>query len=188
MTYSILLALYGAGYWFLGPDLGIGLDLFGVSIALWIISEILHRWWSPRPPGRVRSCGVCRCGRVWPEPRRNVGRTGRQLVGGSLSGCRVCLPSSPRSGRRTYTPWYWVGVASFLAAYSIWLTGTATSPSCRPDSLLQAHADSWHLMTAVATYCFFRFLRTERAVGSGRANSSIWQTLKAFQYPYLRRS
>jgi predicted membrane channel-forming protein YqfA (hemolysin III family) len=72
------------------------------------------------------------------------------------------LARRPPPGRRTYTPWYWLGVASFLVAYSIWLTGTDTSTTCRPDSLFQAHA-IWHLLTALATYCFFRFFRTERS-------------------------
>jgi len=45
-TYGVLLVAYAVGYWFLGPDLGIGLDLFGLSIALWIISETVYRWHS----------------------------------------------------------------------------------------------------------------------------------------------
>ena len=68
-------------------------------------------------------------------------------------------------GRRTYTPWFWAGVASFLIAYAIWLTGTADHPWCRPDSLVQAHA-IWHMLSAVATWCFFIFFRTEHEVAA----------------------
>ncbi|MGQ0847935.1 MAG: hypothetical protein ACT4OP_02220 [Actinomycetota bacterium] len=55
----------------------------------------------------------------------------------------------------------WLGAAAFLTAYSIWLTGTGASPSCRPDSIVQPHA-IWHLLSALAVYSFFRFFRTER--------------------------
>jgi len=48
-----------------------------------------------------------------------------------------------------------------LVAYAIWTTGTNIHPWCRPDSLIQAHA-IWHLLTAVATWFFFMFLRTQR--------------------------
>jgi hypothetical protein len=77
----------------------------------------------------------------------------------------------PAEGRRTYMPWYWLGFAAFFTAYAIWLTGTDSHPWCSPDSFIQAHA-IWHLLSAVATWCFFLFLRTERAnphdpVGTG---------------------
>ena len=46
-VYASVVVAYAAAYWFFGPDLGIGLNLFGVSIALWVISEMLFRFWSP---------------------------------------------------------------------------------------------------------------------------------------------
>ena len=46
IVYGSTLTIYAAGYWTLGSDLGIGLDLFGLSIALWVISEVLYRFWS----------------------------------------------------------------------------------------------------------------------------------------------
>ena len=160
LTYSTLLALYGAGYWFLGPDLGIGIDLFGLSIALWIISELLHRWWSPWLRIASGLAGFVIAAVFGLTPNEMLAAPGDNwwVV---LFWVPGLLARQPPSGRRTYTPWYWLGVGSFLAAYSIWLTGTDTSATCRPDSLLQAHA-IWHLLTALATYCFFRFLRTER--------------------------
>ena len=45
--YAAVIAAYAAGYWFIGPDLGIGFELFRVSIPLWMISEALYRFWSP---------------------------------------------------------------------------------------------------------------------------------------------
>ena len=160
-THGVLLAGYAAGYWFLGPDLGIGLDLFGLSIALWMISEVLHRWWSP------------------------VGRWGSGLVGFVVAAVfgitpvdmlatpgeywwvvafwlPAVLARGPAPAQRRYTPWFWIGTASFLVAFAVWQTGTAESPSCDPDTFVQAHA-VWHLLSAVATWSFFLFLRTTRA-------------------------
>lgn len=161
-VYASVLATYAAGFWLLGPDLGIGLDLFGLSIGLWVVSEVLYRYWSPSA-------------RVW------SGLVGLAvaLVFGITPGVILANPGEywwvvlfwmpglvarqPATGRRRFIPWYWLGVASFMVAYAIWLTGTDTHPSCNPDSLLQPHA-VWHLLTAVATLAFFLFLRTERPI------------------------
>ena len=164
-TYVVLLAAYAAGYWFIGPDLGIGLDLFELSIALWIISEVLFRWWAPGP----RSAAL---------------RAGSGLVGLALAGAFGLLPKivadpahywwvalfwlpallvrRPAGERRRYTPWFFLGFGAFFAAYAIWTTGTASNPLCAPDSPLQAHA-IWHLLDAAAAGCFFVFLRTGRS-------------------------
>jgi predicted membrane channel-forming protein YqfA (hemolysin III family) len=161
LTYAASLSLYGAGYWFLGPDLGIGLDLFGLSIALWIISEVLHRWWSPWLRLASGLAGFLVAAVFGLTPSEMLAAPGENWWV-FLFWVPGLLARRPPPGRRTYTPWYWLGVASFLVAYSIWLTGTDTSTTCRPDSLFQAHA-IWHLLTALATYCFFRFFRTERS-------------------------
>lgn len=161
LIYGTLLTLYGAGYWFLGPDLGIGLDLFGLSIGLWIISEVIYRWWSPWLRALSGLLGLVVAAVFGITPAEMLAAPGQHwwVI---LFWVPGLLARQPPTGWRTYTPWFWLGVTSFLVAYSIWLTGTDTSPSCSPDSLLQAHA-IWHLLTAMATYCFFRFLRTERA-------------------------
>jgi hypothetical protein len=171
LTYAALLSVYGAGYWFLGPDLGIGLDLFGLSIALWIISEVLHRWWSPWLRLASGLAGFLVAAVFGLTPSEMLAAPGENWWV-ALFWVPGLLARNAPPGRRTYTPWFWLGVVSFLVAYSIWLTGTETSTTCRPDSLLQAHA-IWHLLTALATYCFFRFLRTERStVAAGPVVSS----------------
>jgi predicted membrane channel-forming protein YqfA (hemolysin III family) len=48
-----------------------------------------------------------------------------------------------------------------LLAFAIWLTGVPASGYCDPDRLFQAHG-IWHVLSALATWCFFMFLRTER--------------------------
>ena len=159
-VYGSVLAAFAAGYWFFGSDLGIGMDLFGLSIALWMISEAVYRWWSPRMRWLSGFVGFA--------VAAIFGITPIEILGG-LEGywwaIFFWLPglvaSSPAPGRRTYSPWFWAGVASFVTAYAIWLTGTEDHSLCEPDSLIQAHA-IWHILSALATWCFFKFLRTER--------------------------
>ena len=69
-------------------------------------------------------------------------------------------PQAPRY-RRSYSPWFFAGQASYLLAFAIWLTGVPASGYCDPDRLFQAHG-IWHVLSALATWCFFMFLRTER--------------------------
>jgi len=161
-TYGIVLATYAAGYWFIGPDLGIGLDLFGLSIGLWVISEVLYRFWSPRL--RVLSgfvgFGVAAIFGITPAEMAAAPGEYWWVV---LFWLPALVARAPATGRRRYVPWFWVGAGSFLLAYTIWLTGTADHPACDPDSLVQAHA-VWHLLSAAATFGFFMFLRTERPV------------------------
>ena len=161
-AYGVLLGLYGAGYWFLGPDLGIGLDLFGLSIALWIISEIVYRWWSFATRALSGLVGFAVAAVFGLSPATIVSAPGQHWWV-ALFWVPGLLARRRPDRQRRYFPWFWLGVASFLVAYLIWLTGTDTSARCRPDSLFQAHA-VWHLMTAFATYCFFLFFRTERPV------------------------
>jgi hypothetical protein len=158
-SYGVLLTVYAAGYWFEGPDLGIGLDMFGVSIAIWAISEVVYRWWSPatRILSGLVGFGVGAVFGVTPAVILDAPAEYWWIVLFWIPGI---LASARPPGRRRYVPWYWAGVASFVAAYAIWLTGTADHPACDPDSLFQAHA-AWHMLSALATWSFFRFLRTE---------------------------
>lgn len=161
-VYGLLLAVYAAGYWFIGPDLGIGLDLFGVSIGLWVISEVLYRWWSLvlRPLSGLVGFGVAAAFGITPAVMIESPGEHWWVV---LFWVPALFARGPAPGVRRYTPWFWAGMASFFAAYAIWLTGTADHPWCRPDSVLQAHA-LWHVLCAAATWCFFVFFRTERDV------------------------
>lgn len=161
-TYGGLLGAYATGYWFIGPELGIGLDLFGLSIGLWVISEVLYRHWSP--PMRVLS------GFVGFIAAAVFGITPGEMLASPAEYWWVVLfwlpgvvARDPAPGRRRYVPWFWAGIGSFVLAYAVWLTGTAEHPWCAPDSLVQAHA-IWHVLSAAATWSFFVFLRTERPV------------------------
>lgn len=159
-TYGGLLAAYAAGYWFIGPDLGIGLDLFGVSIGLWIISEVLFRWWSPvlRPLSGLVGFAVAFVFGITPADMLASPGDYWWVVLFWLPGL---VAAHPAATRRRYAPWFGLGIGSFMLAYAIWLTGTAEHAWCRPDSVVQAHA-LWHLLSAFATWSFFMFFRTER--------------------------
>ena len=160
-TYGSILGAYAAGYWFLGSDLGIGLDLFGVSIGLWIISEVLYRFWSPtmRWASGFVGFGVAAVFEITPaEMLRSPGEYWWVV----LFWLPGLVAARAPERRRRYTPWFWVGIAAFMSAYAIWQTGTADHPWCDPDSIVQAHA-VWHILSAVATWSFFRFLRSEIA-------------------------
>ncbi len=161
-----VVAAFAGGYWFFGPDLGIGLDLFGVSIGLWIISEVLFRSWSPAMRISSGFVGFVVAAVFGITPTEMLARPG-EFWWVVLFWVPGALANSPVDSRRRYSPWFWAGVISFLAGYSIWLTGTDTHSWCRPDSMVQAHA-VWHLLTALATWCFFKFLRTERPTVSVR--------------------
>ena len=158
-VYGAVLAGYATAYWFLGSDLGVGLDLFGVSIGLWIISEVLYRFWSPmlRPLSGLIGFAVAFVFGITPAVMLDDPAEYWWVV---LFWLTALLAAGPSQSRRTYAPWFWGGMASFLLAYAIWTTGTNEHAWCNPDSIIQAHA-IWHLLTAVATWCFFMFLRTQ---------------------------
>lgn len=161
ISYGSVLGGYAIAYWFFGNDLGIGLDLFGVSIGLWIISEVLYRFWSPglRPLSGFVGFAVAFAFGITPATMLDAPGEYWWVVLFWIPGL---LAKAPTESRRVYVPWFWAGIASFFVAYAIWLTGTNEHAWCDPDSVFQAHA-IWHLLTALATWCFFMFLRTERA-------------------------
>ncbi len=159
-TYASILAVYAAGYWLIAPDLGIGFELFEVSIPLWIISEVVYRWWSPLARVLSGFVGFLVAAAFGIFPAEMVDNFGEYwwVV---MFWLPAILARRPPEGRRRYKPWFWIGIASFLIAYAIWQTGTADHQWCDPDSLVQPHA-IWHLLCAVATWAFFSFFRTER--------------------------
>lgn len=164
-VYAMLLGGYGAGYWFIGPELGIGLDLFGISIGLWAISEVLYRWHSAalRPLSGLVGFAVAAVFGIMPtEMLEDPG--GHWWV--VLFWVPAVFARHAAPARRRYVPWFWAGVGSFVLAYATWLTGNGDHRWCAPDSPLQAHA-VWHLLSAAATWAFFLFLRTENPLSGG---------------------
>ena len=162
VVYGSVLTTFAVGYWVFGSDLGIGLDLFGLSIALWVISEAIYRFWSPTMRWLSGIVGFAVALIFGITPATMIGEIGRYwwVV---LFWLPALLARNSPDSRRAYSPWYWAGFASFMVGYAIWTTGVSDSPLCRPDSIFQAHA-AWHLLTALATWSFFKFLRTERSI------------------------
>lgn len=159
-AYSVLLVIYAIGYALWGDKLGINLDLFELSIALWGVSELLYRFWSPAVRVVSGLLGVAIAAAFGITPGEMVAQPAEYWWVLLFWLPAVCSNHQPR-GRRVYWPWYFVGVMIFAVAYAIWLTGRPGNPWCQPDSLIQAHG-TWHLLNAVAILCFFKFLRTER--------------------------
>ncbi len=159
--YTALVIIYGIGRAVYGWGLGINLDFFGLSIAFWVISEVLYRFHSQHFRWISGLVGFAVAGifgitplEMWAEPARYWW---------------VVLFWRARA--------YWLRVRQWVVAIigpgssSEWAVtcsrlpfgkrGKPAHPWCNPDSLIQAHG-IWHLLSAAATACFFVFLRTER--------------------------
>lgn len=162
LAYAAIIGLYAVGYAAIAPDMGINLDLFEVSIPLWIISEFVVRFGSPTARWLSGFVGFAVALAFGIPPWTILGNLDRYWWVVLFWLPALIGRRGPSGIRRTYTPWFWAGMASFLAAYAIWTTGKSGSTLCEPDSALQAHA-VWHLLCAMATVCFFWFLRTQRS-------------------------
>ena len=161
-SYSLILTYYAYSYWFFDSGLGIGLDLFEVSIGLWIATEVLIKL--PNIYGRVLS------GLTVLLVQQLFGTSVVELFSNLHEHWEVFLyfvpaflPNIQSNVKRKYTPWFFVGFASFFGALLIWGTGVPDHPWCNPDSWIQAHM-IWHLLCAVATLSFFNFYRKEITV------------------------
>ena len=159
-VYFSIVLLYSIARWFFGGRLGIGLDLFGLSIGLWIISETLFRFWSPAFRWLSGSVGflVAAVFGIFPqEIFANLGEYWWII----LFWVPALFARNRPNLQRKYTPWFFLGMFSYMAAFAIWLQGYPDTPYCEPDSWIQPHA-IWHLLSAVSTWCFFLFYRTEQ--------------------------
>jgi hypothetical protein len=166
-TYALIVLVYAIARWFYGGRLGIGLDLFGLSIGLWGISELLLRFWSPSFRWLSGFAGFVIAAVFGIMPWDMLAEPANYWWV-TLFWIPALFSSHAPRYRRRYAPWYVAGAGTYAAAFAIWLTGRPDHPWCQPDSLVQAHG-IWHLLSAVATLCFFMFFRTQKrldAVGS----------------------
>ena len=162
ISYSVLLGYYAYSYWFFDSGLGIGVDLFELSIGLWIATEVLVKL--PNIYGRMLSGLTVLLtqqlfGSSVIDSFQNLQENWEML----LYFIPALIPSLHSDVERKYTPWFFVGVTSFFGALIIWETGVPDHPWCEPDSWLQAHM-VWHLLCAAATLSFFNFFRTEKNI------------------------
>ena len=158
--YSVLLSYYAYSYWFLDSGLGIGVDLFELSIGLWISTEILVKL--PNFFGRfVATVTVLVVMQLFGIDVVNLIINIEDSWKSFLNLIPVFIPNINSNVQRTYRPWAFLGYISFYSAFWIREIGMPNHPWCNPDSLLQAHM-VWHLLCAVATISFFNFQRTEK--------------------------
>ena len=158
-VYFSIVAVYAIARWFFGGRLGIHLDLFGLSIALWAISECLYRFWSPWFRWLSGLIGFVVAAVFGILPSEMIAEPEKFWWIILFWVPAILSPHEPET-KRTYIPWYLMGIIAYMVAFAIWLRGRPGDEWCNPDSWVQMHG-IWHLLTAVATWCFFKFLRTE---------------------------
>ena len=159
--YLYIIFGYAIMRWFFGEGMGIGLNLFGVSIGLWVISEFLYKFWSPKMriiSGFVGFIVLIIFGIFPKEVFENIDEYW-WIVFFWLPGL---LAKNKPNGIRSYK-WYFAGMFAYLSAFAIWLTGVPDSEVCNPDTIFQAHS-AWHLLTALSTLFFFYHYRSERLI------------------------
>ena len=164
IIYSLLLGWFAYSYWFIGGGLGIGINLFELSIGLWIATEVLVKF--PNIYGRVGSgFAVLIIQQLFGNPVINAVQNFQENWEMLLYFIpALIVPKTSAVIRKKYTPWFFLGFASFFGALIIWGTGVPGHPWCNPDSWLQAHM-VWHMLCSVATLSFFNLYRTEVLLG-----------------------
>ena len=162
--YTLLLGWFAYSYWFIGGGLGIGVNLFELSIGLWIATEVLVKF--PNIYGRVGSgFAVLIIQQLFGNPVINALQNFQDNWEMLLYFIpALIVPKTSVVIRKKYTPWFFLGFASFFGALIIWGTGVPGHPWCNPDSWLQAHM-VWHMLCSVATLSFFNLYRTEVLLG-----------------------
>jgi hypothetical protein len=162
ITYVSVVFIFSLLSWFFGTNMGINLDLFGVSIALWIISEFLYKFWGKINKWYSGFIGFLVASIFGIFPNEIFSDLGNYwwIV---LFWLPALLSNSAPTKTRVYSPWFFLGMISYVVAFIIWLQGYPDTKFCNPDSFIQPHG-IWHLLTAFATWCFFKFYRTERLI------------------------
>ena len=161
-TYTLIVFIFSLLSWFFGTNMGINLDLFGVSIALWIISEFLYKFWGKINKWYSGFIGflVASIFGIFPTDIFSDLVNYWWIV---LFWLPALLANTTPTKTRTYNPWFFLGMISYIVAFIIWLQGYPYTKFCNPDSFIQPHG-IWHLITAFATWCFFKFYRTEKII------------------------
>ena len=161
-TYTLIVFIFSLLSWFFGTNMGINLDLFGVSIALWIISEFLYKFWGKINKWYSGFIGflVASIFGIFPTDIFSDLVNYWWIV---LFWLPALLANTAPTKTRTYNQWFFLGMISYIVAFIIWLQGYPDTKFCNPDSFIQPHG-IWHLITAFATWCFFKFYRTEKII------------------------
>lgn len=134
-------------------------DLSALSIPLFVAVHDtgLVRGWAIRWRLTGIAAGVAMIGAllaVWPDLLVRLGFVGAAAAGlGELAAFRAGYRPRPGHATRVQLAAWGVVLGVLALAGLAFLLGRSTSPWCRPQSLLQAHA-AWHLLVAVGSVAY----------------------------------
>ena len=160
-TYLFIVGIYGILSWFLGTGLGVNFNFWFLSIALWIITEVLQSFYSPTVRYLSGFVGVAVMAVFGIFPNDIIQELTKYwwII---LFWIPAFFINQKHQSNKRYFPWYWLGIVFYMTAFVIWLQGYPNQPLCNPDSLIQPHA-IWHILSSCATLSFFFFFRTARS-------------------------
>ena len=160
-TYLFIVGIYGTLSWFLGTGLGVNFNFWFLSIALWVITEVLQSFYSPTVRYFSGFVGVLVMAVFGIFPNEIIQELDKYwwII---LFWIPAFFINQKHQSNKRYFPWYWLGIAFYMTAFAIWLQGYPNQPLCSPDSLIQPHA-IWHILSSCATLSFFFFFRTARS-------------------------
>ena len=160
-TYLFIVGIYGTLSWFLGTGLGVNFNFWFLSIALWVITEVLQSFYSPTVRYLSGFVGVLVMAVFGIFPNEIIQELDKYwwII---LFWIPAFFINQKHQSNKRYFPWYWLGIAFYMTAFAIWLQGYPNQPLCSPDSLIQPHA-IWHILSSCATLSFFFFFRTARS-------------------------
>ena len=159
-TYLVTISVYGILSWFFGTDFGINFNLWALSIALWLITEVILAFYSTTTrlfSGFVGIAAMAAFG-IFPEEIAENFEAYWWII--LFWAPAIMINSKPNLSKK-YFPWFWLGIFFYMSAFAIWLQGYPNTALCNPDSLFQPHG-AWHLLSSLATLSFFFFFRTLR--------------------------
>jgi hypothetical protein len=159
-TYVSYITIYALMSWNFGNDLGIGLNLWFLSIALWVITETLQHFYSPllRMLSGFIGFLVAAVFGVFPN---EIFANFSEYWWTILFWIPAIFINKKSLMRKTRFRWFWFGMFTYLTAFVIWLQGYPNTDFCNPDSIVQAHA-LWHILSSIATLFFFFYFRSLR--------------------------
>ena len=119
-TYLIIVGLYGFLSWHLGTGLGINFNFWFLSIALWVITEVLQSLYTPilRILSGFVGIGVMSVFGVFPN---EIFTNLDQYWWIALFWIPAIFINKKSDYSKRYTPWFWLGVFFYVSAFIIWL-------------------------------------------------------------------
>ena len=161
-VYLYIVGVYGLLSWLFGTGLGINFNFWALSIALWVITEVLQNYNSKivRYLSGFVGIAVMSVFGIFPD---QVILNFSEYWWVVLFWLPALILDEKSPVKKNYFPWYWAGVGFYIAAFAIWLQGYPGTALCNPDSIFQPHG-IWHILSACATLSFFFFFRSTQKI------------------------